>query len=123
MTFESRKLNNAERNYPIHEREMTVYYLRVWRHYLLGNHFTIFTDNVAATYFSSQPRITGKQARWQQLLAEYDFEILHKLGAQNVVADALSRSMIEELNVTSTVEPTTNLVQHVSTACERDSNS
>ncbi|CAA6654887.1 unnamed protein product [Spirodela intermedia] len=29
-----------------------VYYLRVWRHYLLDQHFTIYTNNVATSCFN-----------------------------------------------------------------------
>ena len=35
IAYESRKMNAAEMNYPIHERELlaVIYALRVWRHY------------------------------------------------------------------------------------------
>lgn len=55
IAFESRKLNDAERRYTVHEKEMTVivHCLRTWRHYLLGAHFIIKMDNVATSYFQS----------------------------------------------------------------------
>lgn len=40
--------------------------------------------------------------RWKLALLEYDFDIVHKAGAQNVVADALSRISIEDLITLST---------------------
>lgn len=45
MAFESHKLNNVEKNYLVHQKEMMAImnYLRVWRHYLLDNYFMIFT--------------------------------------------------------------------------------
>ena len=38
VAFESRKLKAAEKNYPIHERELLalIHALKVWRHYLYG---------------------------------------------------------------------------------------
>ncbi|PHT65260.1 hypothetical protein T459_29685 [Capsicum annuum] len=65
IAFESRKLNDAERRYTVHEREMTtiVHCLRTWRHYLLGAHFIVKTDNVATIYFQSQKKLSPKQAR------------------------------------------------------------
>ncbi|XLU64181.1 hypothetical protein S245_023390, partial [Arachis hypogaea] len=91
--FESRKLNDTERRYTIQEKEMTavVHCLRTWRHYLLGSHFIVKTDNVATSYFQTQKKLSPKQARWQDFLAEFDFEFEYKSGKTNVVADVLSR--------------------------------
>lgn len=97
VAYESRKLKDAEQRYSTHEKEMTavVHCLEVWRHYLLGAEFVVCTDNVANTYFKTQKKLTPKQARWQEFLAEFDFVWLHKPGAQNQVADALSRKVQE----------------------------
>ncbi|CAN6566578.1 unnamed protein product [Malus baccata var. baccata] len=93
IAYESRKLNNAEKRYTTHEKEMTaiIHCLRVWRHYLLGTPFIIKTDNVATSYFQTQQKLTPKQARWQEFLAEFDYKLEYKQGKENVVADALSR--------------------------------
>jgi hypothetical protein len=63
---------------------------------LLGTKFTVVTDNVANTYFKTQKKLTPKQARWQEFLAEFDFEWIHKPGRDNLVADALSRKGVED---------------------------
>ena len=68
-----------------------VHCLRTWRHYLLGSKFVVKIDNVATSYFQSQKKITPKQARWQDFLAEFDYNLEYKPGRGNVVADALSR--------------------------------
>ncbi|KAM3344010.1 hypothetical protein P3S68_026101 [Capsicum galapagoense] len=96
IAFESRKLNDAERRYTVHEKEMTaiVHCLRTWRHYLLGAHFIVKTDNVATRYFQSQKKLSPKQARWQDFLAEFDYSLEYKPGKANVVADALSRKVV-----------------------------
>ncbi|RVW33091.1 Transposon Tf2-2 polyprotein [Vitis vinifera] len=93
IAFESRKLNDTERRYTVQEKEMTtiVHYLRTWRHYLLGSHFIVKTDNVATSYFQTQKKLSPKQARWQDFLAEFDYTLEYKPGSANHVADALSR--------------------------------
>ncbi|GER38202.1 polyprotein [Striga asiatica] len=93
IAYESRKLNDTERRYTVQEKEITaiVHCLRTWRHYLLGSKFVVMTDNVATSYFQSQKKLTPKQARWQDFLAEFDYKLEYKPGKANVVADALSR--------------------------------
>ena len=49
------------------------------------------TDNVATSYFQTQKKLSPKQARWQDFLAEFDYTLEYKLGSANHVADALSR--------------------------------
>ncbi|KAA0057858.1 reverse transcriptase [Cucumis melo var. makuwa] len=68
-----------------------VYCLRAWRQYLLGSTFVVKTDNSATCHFFTQPKLTSKQAIWQEFLAEFDFEFEHKKGSNNQAADALSR--------------------------------
>ena len=46
---------------------------RIWRHYLLGSKFVVTTDNVAISYFQSQKKITPKQYRWKDFIAEFDY--------------------------------------------------
>ncbi|KAA0045084.1 reverse transcriptase [Cucumis melo var. makuwa] len=75
------------------EKEMlaVVHCLRAWRQYLLGSSFVVKTDNSATCHFFTQPKLTLKQARWQEFLAEFDFEFEHKKGSSNQAADGLSR--------------------------------
>ncbi|KAK2979366.1 hypothetical protein RJ640_018446 [Escallonia rubra] len=93
VAYESRKLNEAERRNTIHEKELlaVVHCLRVWRHYLLGSSFIVRTDNTAVSHFLNQSKLTSKHARWQELLAEFNFMLEYMAGSTNSVADALSR--------------------------------
>ncbi|KZV31054.1 hypothetical protein F511_16727 [Dorcoceras hygrometricum] len=43
------------------------------------------------TYFQNHRKLSQKQARWKEFLAEFDYTLEYKLGKTNVVADALSR--------------------------------
>lgn len=49
--------------------------------------------NVATSYFPSQKKLSPKQARWQDFLAEFDYALEHKLRKVNFVANALSCKM------------------------------
>ncbi|KAE8730099.1 hypothetical protein F3Y22_tig00003041pilonHSYRG00844 [Hibiscus syriacus] len=71
IAFESHKLNDTERRYTVQDKEMTaiIHCLRVWRHYLLGAHFTIKTNNVATSYFQTQKKLSPKQASRKAELA------------------------------------------------------
>ena len=106
IAFESWKLKDAETRYSTHEKEMlaVVHCLRVWRVYLLGVKFIVITDNVANTFFKTQKKLSPRQARWQEFLAEYDFEWLHRPGKSNQVADALSRKNMESVAAVSGIE-------------------
>ena len=94
IAFESRKLNSAELNYTVTEKEMlaVVHALRVWRCYLEGAEFTVFTDHVSNTFFQTQPNLSRRQARWSEFLQRFGgFTWEYRKGERNV-ADALSRT-------------------------------
>ncbi|GKV30882.1 hypothetical protein SLEP1_g39653 [Rubroshorea leprosula] len=91
IAFESRKLNDTERRYPVHDKEMTaiVHCLQVWRHYLLGSRFVIKTDNVAMSYFQRQKKLTPKQARCQP-----EGDILDRVK-EGLAHDPFAKSLME----------------------------
>ncbi len=51
----------------------------------------VWTDNVTLKYFTTQPKLSSKQQRWQDTLALFNVDIRHKLGKENIVLDALNR--------------------------------
>ena len=77
-----------------------IHCLRTCRHYLLGLHFIVKTDNVETSYFQTQKKLSPKQARWQDFLAEFDYTLEYNPGTANHVADALSRK-VELASMTS----------------------
>ena len=84
---------------------VVVHCLKIWKHYLLGTKFVVVTNNMDNIYFKTQRELTPKQARWQEFLAEFDFDWIHKLGRENAVVDVLSRKYVKEyIVVLSTVE-------------------
>jgi hypothetical protein len=93
VAWDSVQLSQAERNYPTHEKEMLaiVRALKRFRPDLLGTHFYVYTDHRTLECFQGQRDLSRRQARWQEFLAEYDFEVVYVKGGENTVADALSR--------------------------------
>ncbi|KAL0413750.1 UNVERIFIED_CONTAM: Transposon Tf2-11 polyprotein [Sesamum radiatum] len=73
VAFESKKLKDVERRYSRHEKELLaiVHYLRLWQHYLLDSPFVVKKDNTVVSHFMTQSKLTSRQTRWQELLAEF----------------------------------------------------
>ncbi|KAI3725205.1 hypothetical protein L1987_64983 [Smallanthus sonchifolius] len=93
IAYASRQLKVHEVNYPTHDLELAavVFALKIWRHYLYGVKFTIYSDHKILKYFFEQKELNMRQRRWLELLKDYDCEIMYHPGKANVVADALSR--------------------------------
>lgn len=95
VAFHSRKMDKAEVNYEVHDKEMLaiVTSFKEWRRYLEGAcmPITVYTDHKNLEYFLTTKVLNRRQARWAQELAGYDFKIVYRPGPQNGRADALSR--------------------------------
>ena len=74
-----------------------VFALKIWRHYLYGEKFEIFTDHKSLKYIQSQKDLNLRQRRRIELLKDYDCSIQYHPGKANVVADALSRKSMGSL--------------------------
>ena len=87
IAYASRQLKPHEMNYPTHDLELAaiIFALKIWRHYLYGEKYKIFTDHL-------------RQRRWVELLSDYDCTIDYHPGRANVIADALSRKTQGRVN-------------------------
>ena len=95
VAYFSKSLLDAERNYDIYDRELLaiIYALKTFRYLLLGaqKQFIIRCDHKNLTYFKSPQKISTRQARWNELLQDYNFKLIHFPGKSNTIADLLSR--------------------------------
>jgi len=93
VAYDSYQLNPAEKNYPVHERELLaiVKALKKWRSSLLGVRFKVYTDHRTLEYFNSQKDMSSRQMRWSTFLSDFDYDIVYVRGEDNTAADALSR--------------------------------
>ena len=66
--------------------------MRHWRHYLEGarHPIQVLSDHKNLTTFMSTKVLNRRQARWAELLADYDFVLIHTPGKRNP-ADGPSR--------------------------------
>ncbi|OWY99835.1 LOW QUALITY PROTEIN: Enzymatic Polyprotein, partial [Phytophthora megakarya] len=94
IAFASKVNNRAESNYSITELECAavVWSVKLFRPYLYGRTFTIVTDHAALRWLMTRPNLAGRLHRWSLTLQEYEFNIVYRPGATNVVADTLSRA-------------------------------
>jgi len=68
-----------------------VCYAEAFRQYLLGRQFALRTDHSALQWLRTTPEPIGQQARWCEILEEFDFQIVYRPGRLQGIADAMSR--------------------------------
>jgi len=94
IAYESKIFSPAEINYSTMEKELlaVIHALKKWRIYLDGGKpFVVYTDNMAVSFLTSKQHLSRREARWLDLLSEFNPTIKHKPGEHNQIADALSR--------------------------------
>ena len=91
--YASRTLDAAQANYTTTEKELLaiVFALEKFRSYLLGTRVIVYTDHAALKYLLKKAESKPRLIRWMLWLQEFDLEIHDRSGAQNLVADHLSR--------------------------------
>ena len=108
ICFASQLYNKHEANYNVTRKELlaVVTFVKKFRQYLLGRPFRIQTDHAALQWLKRTPEPIGQQARWLEILEEYNYSIEHRSGRHHLNADALSRR-VESVTVAtqSTAEP------------------
>ena len=121
IAFFSRKLTPLEQNASTFTRELLAIYLcvRKFEYFLKGERFQIFTDHKAilgAMEKSSLDRAIPKEGRMLQYLSQFDAEFFHITGADNLLADILSRpvfSVFDNKQLSPTVG--TSLLEQIKT--------
>ncbi|RVW65012.1 Retrovirus-related Pol polyprotein from transposon 17.6 [Vitis vinifera] len=95
VAYASRQLKNHEQNYPTHDLELVaiVFALKLWRHYLYGENFEVFSDHKSLKYIFSQKDLNARQRRRMEILEDFNFTLQYHAGKVNVVADVLSRKV------------------------------
>ena len=68
-----------------------VFAFKIWRHYLYGEQFEVFSDHKSLKYIFTQRALKMRQRRLRVYMEDYDFTLHYHPGKANVVADALSQ--------------------------------
>ena len=93
IAYVSRAGQPTERSYCTTRKELlAVFYgLKHFRQFLLGRRFVCCTDQAALTSMFQTPEPVTQQARYVDLLGEYDMENAQRPGASHQNSDDLSR--------------------------------
>ncbi|KAJ3011386.1 hypothetical protein NUW54_g2190 [Trametes sanguinea] len=91
--FLSKKFTSAQRAYRTYRHEALAILegLLKWEDKLLGRHVHIVTDHKALQFLEGLARPNGRQIRWYEFLAQFQYDITYVPGKLNKVADCLSR--------------------------------
>lgn len=95
IAFFSQKLNATQRKYAATEREClaVVKAIEKFRPYVEGVKFHVITDCASLIWLRNLKDPASRLARWAMLLQQYEFDLTHRKGKLNIVADALSRAV------------------------------
>ena len=96
----SKTMSPEEMRYEIHDKEMlaVVRALQEWRGMLLDLQavpFVAITDYRALKYFTTKQLLNSRQAKWADIVTDYNFKITYCPGTVNIVADTLTRKHSE----------------------------
>ena len=95
VSFFSKKLNKHQQKYSTVEKETLALILAVQQFevYVTAGEFPVqvYTDHNPLTFLGKMKNKNQRLVRWSLFLQEYNLDIKHIPGKQNVVADALSR--------------------------------
>ena len=97
VAFFSRTLHGSELKHPAIEKEAAaiIEAVRHWKHYLTGKHFKLITDQKSVAFMldtKHKGKIKNdKILRWRLELSTFSFDIIYRIGAENIPADTLSR--------------------------------
>ncbi|GKF35145.1 reverse transcriptase domain-containing protein [Tanacetum coccineum] len=86
-------MTEAQAHYTTTEKELlaVMYAFEKFRSYLVLSKSIVYTDHSAIKYLFAKKDAKARLMRWIVLLQEFDVEIRDKKGAENLVADHLSR--------------------------------
>ena len=110
VEYASRTLNKAEGNYSTTEKECLaiVWAVHKFRHYLIGAHFLLETDHKPLEWLETTKKASKSRSqrleRWSLELRAFQFSIVHRPGADNPHADALSRHPLQVVTVESSLD-------------------
>ncbi|XP_068234165.1 uncharacterized protein [Palaemon carinicauda] len=101
--FASKKLSSAEMKYSQLDKEglSLIFAVKRLRYFLLGRKFMARTDHkpLIGLFGKDKPipqNANSRIQRWALLLSQNDFDLVYKPGKENVIADALSRLLVED---------------------------
>jgi hypothetical protein len=96
VAYANKSLTEAQKKFHPMEGEC---YALVWgvmhfRQYLHKNHFILRTDHKPLEWLATVSDAHGRRGRWVDMLQNFSFKIVHRLGLKHTNVDALSRNPV-----------------------------
>jgi len=93
ISYWSRQLTKAKRNYSVIEREAlaAVSTIKEFYLYVYGFPFKLITDHNPLIFIRSLKDVGGRLSRWIMFLQQFNFEFQYRAGKEHSNDDALSR--------------------------------
>ena len=66
-----------------------VFVSKIWRHYLYGEQFEVFSDHKSLKYIFTQRDLNMRQCIWMKYMEDYEFTLHYHPSKENVVANEL----------------------------------
>ncbi len=98
VSYYSKKFNQAQSNYSVIEKELLalILALQFYSPYVgpSDKNLTVYTDHHPLKYLNKFQNKNQRLTRWSLLLQEFDLNIVHVRGKDNIVPDLLSRNVM-----------------------------
>ncbi|GFX24874.1 retrovirus-related Pol polyprotein from transposon 17.6 [Trichonephila clavipes] len=100
IAFASRTLNKADRNYTVTERVClaVIWALNKFKTYFGSLPVKVITDHVAFTKLTNGKNLSSRMIRWALKLSKFNIEWEYRPCVTNVVAEALSRNPVGNMD-------------------------
>lgn len=95
VAYHSAKFNKHQMSYSVIEKELLaiVSAIKKFECYLYGSQkLQVYTDHNPLTFLNRNKFSNQRLLRWSLFLQPYDLQVMHILGSENKIADALSRA-------------------------------
>ncbi len=95
IVFFSKNMSSAECNYKIYDKKLLII-IRAFEHWwlelkLIDISIKMFIDHQALISLMKDKKLSRRQMRWVQKLADFNFKIMYRPDKQNIKIDALTR--------------------------------
>ena len=110
ICYASKAFSKAQTIYSATKRERfaVVNFTRHFKHYLLGEKFTIITDHRGLQWLHNFKDPGALTAHWLKNLAAFNYEVAHRPGKSIGHADGLTRTPLRAFNAIVTEDPATD---------------
>ena len=93
VVYFSRKFSPCQRNYSTVEKECLalIWAIQIFQVYFGSNLVTVYTDHNPLVFINKSKGTNQRVLRWNFYLQQFNVNIQHISGKENILADALSR--------------------------------